>query len=146
MVLTHTGTFYLANVISKTNPSDFPSCDFLFPSEGRSTLKLHGFSKLADGMLGKLRKTLPAKVAGAASMTYEGEDPDTKYFQSFALITSGPVTISSHKYNIPYSQGYMEFVEWFQTDTVPVPAAEVTGLYLVEPNTFTLRVQRPHYY
>jgi hypothetical protein len=143
MVLTHTATIYVAQAISKTNPSDIPSCEDAGDELKRSASRQHGFRKMAKDMLGKLGETIPTKVSGAASVAYQAADPDTKYYRSIAAIYSGPVTISSRKYNIPYSQGYMEFVEWSQRAAPPLPAAEVAGLHLVEPNTFKVRVQRP---
>jgi hypothetical protein len=150
MVLTHTGTLYFDfAAISKTNPTILLSPDCEPPAGGqRRSGTGHsggGWRRFSTQLKHKL-KGKSARKAGAAEAAYQGAGSEA-FFRSEAIILTGPATISSRKYNIQYSQGYMEYNEWIQEVAEgPLTAADVAGKHVLDPFTYKLKVQRPRKY
>lgn len=147
MVLTQTGTIYKStDVVSKTNPTgpvpDPVTCllkDTFSPDNRR-------------GSSGSARtgKSIPAKKADAAELAYIVPGDRDSYFVASATIFSGPVTITSRKYDIKYAYGFMDFVStWTPTLTtgtlVPVTATadEAREKHEVSPFTYILKMNKP---
>jgi hypothetical protein len=103
----------------------------------------HGKRKAKSISNTQKTSSVPAKKAGAAEVAYNNDSPST-YFSGQALILSGPVTISSRKYNLQYTTGYMDKASWFITEIngqpVQIAAAEAATKFLVNPDAHNLKV------
>lgn len=153
MVLTQTGTIYKnTDAVSKTNPAQTPQDLSCGDGDG------DGARRTGDGKHGKGRggpnsskkeTRMPAKKADIEVAYNSDNDSPSTYFRGTAFIWTGPVSISSRKYNLKYTTGYMDAVDWrvatepdASSNDVPVQisAAQAAGKFLVNPYTYNLKV------
>lgn len=148
MVLTQTGTIYEStDVVSKTNPTA-PTPDTV-TCPASSTFP--GFDSTGRSGSARKGKSVPAKKASAAEPAYIVPGDRDSYFVGGATIFSGPVTITSRKYDIKYAYGYMDFVSvWTPTSTtgttttlVTATADEASEKHEVLPFTYILKIHKP---
>lgn len=101
MALTWQGTIYDTPAVSKTPTNNDPTQD--------DECTLDSLFPVRKGQKKTAAKPAPkkAKKADAAEASYypDREGPAPTFYKGFALLYSGPATISSRKYNLKYRSG-----------------------------------------
>jgi hypothetical protein len=141
MVLTQTGTIYTStDVVSKTNPTA-PVPETTCPAGSFYTPPPEGNGSRSA----RKGKSISAKKADAAELAYIVPGDRDSYFVGSATIFSGPVTITSRKYDIKYAAGFMDFVAEWQAAAGPatVTADEASEKHEVQPFTYILKINKP---
>lgn len=139
MVLSWQGREYALAAVSKTNPGLLPHDDPCKRIDGiRFKLSVQDGrlqftppdKNAAKSAPPKAATPAPQKVkkAEAAEPAYYHEEPSTPstYYVGSAILRSGPVTISSRKYNIKYNAGG-ERGSWVQVGVVTCVADSSAG-------------------
>lgn len=149
MVLTHTGTIYgLSSVVSRTQPiipTTDSSCGTAFGLRNSNGQRWGGVrgrhAKLPQAWADKSQKT---KKADTAHIAYQHQPyGPTSYYEGGAALYTGPVTITSSKYNIKYHEGFMDYVE-MDPGSGEITPAQAAGKHMVLPFSFVLQVKKPY--
>lgn len=137
MVLSQNGAIYTSTAVSRTNPAP-PARD---PACSGSL-----FQREIEGRFGG--SPVAAKKADVSeTVKASGEHGHSRtYYRGVAEIWSGPITITSHKYNIKYKEGFAEYAYWSTAGVTSISESDAEGQVLVNPFTYTLKLTKPHGY
>lgn len=111
MLLNWQGDVYSGLAVSKTNPPPTPGTSLgAFggsPREAPAGFPMKGAPREVSHKLRDALKSLTSRKAGVAELAYsrDGAGAADTYYASIAQIWQGPLTITSHKYNLKYRTG-----------------------------------------
>lgn len=155
---TQVGSIYETVAVAKAN-TDYPaaddSCGGSSGGQQISAMRMRASAMKIKAKLGAAVKKhvthAPAKRSlladnaadadaagggGAARVAY-AEHPH--YWRSNVAIYAGPVFITSHKFNVKYSGGYLEYVRWDHDSAEAIEREDAYGAYFVNPFAYTFK-------
>lgn len=115
-VLSQNGAIYTSTAVSRTNPAA-PARD--------PTCSGNPFHREVEGRFaGSPVAAKKADVSEAVQASGDSHSHGHTYYRGVAEIWSGPITITSHKYNIKYKEGFAEYAYWNTASVTPISEAD----------------------